>query len=176
MRQCYFLFFSFSFLLIPGLGAQTIALSPQVIGVQGGDFANNDFEISYTVGELAAVATLVNVSDNFGLTQGFHQPDKYTVVTGIEGPLEFSSASLFPNPASNLIHFSIGSIHPEKCNVEIIDVSGRKVFSHANLMVLPGFQTIDFPLSEIAAGSYQLRVISSSGSIQQSFQFIKSNP
>lgn len=162
--------FTISFIITCGsLWAQT-QLSPQVFASQGNTFKNGQFEISYTIGELAAVSTLTAV--NQILTQGFQQPDKFTIAF-VEDISSGWEASLFPNPVNDLLNLSIESSVYTQLEAKVFDASGRIVASYSNLKCLPG--SVQFPISTqgFAAGAYLLRIHSKTGSFQKTLRFNK---
>jgi hypothetical protein len=155
------------------INAQTIKLTPQVIASQGANFKNNDFEISYTIGELAAVSTISNTQANFTLTQGFHQPDKFSVVIGISEPEGLKAVSLFPNPASDQVFLAIEAVSASTLLADLFDATGRKVIPTRQLIQIPGSQQFEFSVDGLAAGTYLLMLSSENGSGQKSLRFTK---
>jgi hypothetical protein len=155
------------------LGAQTIRLSPQVIASQGADFKNNDFEISYTIGELAAVSTISNTGANLTLTQGFHQPDKFSVVIGISEPEHLASATLYPNPANAKVFLSLESAFQDVLTADLFDATGRTIIASQKLIQVPGAQQFEFAIEGLAAGTYMIRLTAGNGTGQKTFRFTK---
>lgn len=149
--------------------AQT-QLSPQVFASQGNNFKNGQFEISYTIGELAAVSTL-SVS-SLTLTQGFHQTDKFTVAF-VEDMNSTWEANLFPNPVNDQLKLTIETSAFTELEAKIFDASGRIVAVFNNLKCLPG--SIQFPISTegFAAGAYLMRIHSKTGAFQKTLRFNK---
>jgi len=161
---------AFGFLISCGsLWSQT-QLSPQVFASQGNNFKNGQFEISYTIGELAAVSTL-SVS-TLTLTQGFHQTDKFTVAF-VEDINSVWEASLFPNPVNDQLNLTIETSIFTELEAKIFDASGRIVAAYSNLKCLPG--SIQFPISTqgFAAGAYLMRIHSKTGKFQKTLRFNK---
>ena len=145
-------------------------LSPQVFASQGNNFKNGQFEISYTIGELAAVSTL-SVS-SLTLTQGFHQTDKFTVAF-LEDFNSVWEASLFPNPVNDQLNLTIETSVFMELEARIFDASGRIIATYSNLKCLPG--SIQFPIStnRFAAGAYLMRINSKTGNFQKTLRFNK---
>jgi hypothetical protein len=152
--------------------AQNIVLAPEVISSQGQHFQNAQFEISWTVGEMSAVSTLSSGNNIF--TQGFHQPDKFTIAF-TEDMMTAWSAGLYPNPADAYVTLSLNAVNNEEMVVEILDAAGKLVRSPRKLQVLPGQQQIDFPLTDFANGIYLLRLTTVNGKHQRSYRFNKSH-
>jgi hypothetical protein len=158
------------FLISSGsLWSQT-QLSPQVFASQGNNFKNGQFEISYTIGELAAVSTL-SIS-NLTLTQGFHQTDKFTIAF-VEDANSVWEATLFPNPVNELLNLNIETSIFSELEAKIFDASGRIVASYPNLRCLPG--SVQFPIStqSFSAGAYLIRINSKTGTYQKTLRFNK---
>lgn len=155
--------------------SQTIKLTPQVLSTQGQTFKNNDFEISYTVGELSAITTLSNQTNDLTLTQGFQQPDKYSIVIGITNPNNPLSAMLFPNPAGDMINIQIQSEWNEKLMLQMMDISGRDIYLTSNFPLSPGTKQIEVPLSGLSAGTYLCRIFSVDNRVNTTLRFTKVN-
>jgi hypothetical protein len=149
--------------------AQT-RLSPQVIASQGSTFKNGQFEISYTIGELAAVSTLTATEQI--LTQGFQQPDKYTIAF-VEDVNSAWNVDLFPNPVNDIINLKFQTEVYAEFDAKIFDAAGRIISAFANLKCLPG--SVQFPISTqgFSAGAYLIRINSKSGNIQKTLRFNK---
>lgn len=155
--------------------AQSVQLSPQVIASQGGNFKGTNFEISYTIGELAAVTTITNQGENLALTQGFHQPDKYSIVdtTSIEFVQALWSAQLYPNPATELINLQISFDKNTRYLVDVFDASGRKVIDSQVLNHMPGLRTYQFNTSSLASGTYLMRLRVEGSDRERSLRFTR---
>jgi len=76
-------------------------------------------------------------------------------VAGIE---EFGAANftVYPNPASDVLNVSFEALSADY-EVAILDLQGRTV-SSKSLQSLNGAQTIEFPVSDLAKGSYIVTV------------------
>ena len=152
--------------------SQNIVLAPQVIASQGQHFQNAQFELSWTIGEMSAVSTISGGNNTF--TQGFHQPDKFTIAF-TEDLMASWSAGLYPNPADEHVTLSLNAINNEEMVVEILDAAGKLVRSAQKLQVLAGQQQIDFPLTDMASGIYLLRLTTADGKYQRTYRFNKSH-
>jgi hypothetical protein len=155
-----------------GLHAQTVQLSPQVFASQGQHFQNAQFELSYTIGELAAVSTVT--AGNSTLTQGFHQPDKF-IIASVFSPEYAWNAGVFPNPADQLVTLSLNSTDAESLVLELLDASGRRVSESRIIQLIPGQQQFDIALSHLASGVYLLRLSSTDGLRQNTLRINKSH-
>jgi hypothetical protein len=157
------------FMLISGAQAQTYQFSPNVYSSQGQDFRNSEFEISYTIGEMAAVTTISNPSITF--TQGFHQPDKFSV--GFETIESKWSGYIYPNPVDDQVTLSISSDYQANYIIDLFDAGGRRILANKEINHLPGSQQFSFSTAELSAGTYLLRVSSLEGRNQRSFRFTR---
>lgn len=159
-------------ILIAGTGiplsAQNIALSPQVLAAGGDHYQGSNFEISYTIGELAAITTIS--SPDFTLTQGFHQPDKFTVIL-VEPVEALQGLSLYPNPANEFTRIKIDSDKPYQLQVSIYDAASRLV-SVSQITQQAGSQEHTINTAELAAGTYFIRLTSSDGEVDT---YLKTN-
>ena len=82
-----------------------------VIGTDGGYAGNNQFSISYTIGEI--VTELGNDPvNNIDLTQGFQQA--YISIVSTENHIPNIDISVFPNPAVNYLNVNISDLSKVK--------------------------------------------------------------
>ena len=160
----------FLFLTVYAIGQPLF--SPQVMGAAGQDFQSLEFQLTYTVGELAAVSTLS--AGNSTLTQGFHQPDKFTIAWTAFPEWELY-IGLYPNPADDYIRVFWESKAVKAYEISVFDATGRLVIS-------PSFINTNFssgetvlPTSTLAAGSYFIKVASADGLLAKTLPFNKSN-
>jgi hypothetical protein len=160
-----------SFLLLSGfyVTAQSIQLSPQVFSSQGNNFVGTGFELSYTIGELAAISTIS--SGNITLTQGFHQPDKFTIIT-IKPLDQLFGAEIYPNPSSDMAQIKISSDEFYDLSIELYDASGRKLRSE-KVNHYPGEQLYTLNTSELSAGTYLVRFLTENGRVSKTLRLNK---
>ncbi|MFN4122228.1 MAG: T9SS type A sorting domain-containing protein [Flavobacteriales bacterium] len=151
-------------------GAQAQVLSPEVIASQGGNFQNAEMEVSYTVGEMAAITTISN--NSFILTQGFHQPDKFVSVRIDEIATDMNIIA-FPNPASSVLNVQINLDRRHAFKAECFDLSGRLVNEPIQINHASGEQTYQFNIAGLAPGVYFLRFSSPNFKQIQTINFTK---
>jgi hypothetical protein len=164
-------FFSFIACLCSGLVmSQTVQLSPQVFAASGGAYDGPMFELSYTIGELAAVSTISNGGTT--LTQGFHQTDKFTIIL-IEDVNNAIGAELYPNPANEQANIKITSSFSAKLLVDIYDAGGKKTQETQSINHVPGAQQYVFDTSTLAAGYYMVRIYTANGDIDKTLRMNK---
>src|SRR5258708_26213368 len=109
-------------LLVYSISAGAQSTTPTVVASSGGFFSNTAGMLSFTVGELAAVTTLSS-TNNF-LTQGFQQPNDFSVYVPQINPEDFSM-QVFPNPGDG--NFQLGIITKKNLSLvlNIYDMLGK---------------------------------------------------
>ena len=118
-----------------------------VIGTDGGYAENNQFTISYTIGEL--VTDFASDSSlNIDLSQGFQQ--SFIRFVSVEDYVFEVDIDVFTNPAIDFLNVSVNSIH-SRLALDIYDVSG-KLISHKDV----NESKFQISFSAIAAGNYLL--------------------
>lgn len=152
------------------------SLSPQVISSTGG-FSNNgaNGSLSYTVGEMTMVQTF-SAGGNI-LTQGFQQPNDFTVGLLDVTKDEFGSFVVYPNPAVD--NLSYGFSFPESGRVEIAVYNevGQRMADVYNANYENGKTVEVLNVTNYAAGLYFMSVnfVGTNGkaySISKKFQVI----
>jgi hypothetical protein len=143
---------SFMFLILWNFSFSQ-SLSPTLISSAGAYAAAGDITLSYSLGEIA-VTTLT--SDNLVLTQGFQQPQ----LTGTGMPDEMKldwKVNAFPNPVQDRLNISIRLGKPVEMNLEIIDLTGKKILIKKLGRIPADFDhSIDF--SGFVKGIYFLKI------------------
>jgi hypothetical protein len=159
------------FLSIPIAQAQ-ISLSPQVYSTAGTVFQNNQFHITYTVGEMSCVSTVS--SGNSILTQGFNQPDKFTVasIQSTSGPWVWS---VFPNPADQELLVRFNAPFEKKLFLKIVDALGRLVLPEEKFLHSGAEWIKSIDVSAFASGVYFVHLSSAEGEINQIIPFTRSH-
>ena len=122
-------------------------INHNVIGTEGGYAENNQFTISYTIGEL--VTDFASDSSlNIDLSQGFQQ--SFIRFVSIEDHVFEVDIDVFPNPAIDFLNVSVNSSH-SRLVLDIYDISG-KLISHKDV----NESKFQISFSAIAAGNYLL--------------------
>lgn len=132
---------------------QTYGLCLQVIGATGGSGSQGNYDVSWTVGELA-VTTLSSVNNK--ATQGFHQPDACAVVSTWNLDLEALSFEVFPNPTASNLTIKYDDLGTYNLRLGVFDVLGNPIILSLPLNE-PGGTTIDTNLWP--AGVYFLQIM-----------------
>lgn len=73
------------------------------------------------------------------------------------------AANVFPNPANELLAVSYTLAQSSDVTIEVIDLSGRTVYSRREGELQQGTQRSEIPLHEMAAGSYLVRIRTTTG-------------
>ena len=128
------------------------SLSPQVISSTGGFSTSGNGSLSYTVGEMTMVQTF-SAGGNI-LTQGFQQPNDFTVGLLDVTKDDFGSFVVYPNPAVD--NLSYGFAFPESGKVEIAvyNNAGQRMADVYNANYVDGKTIEVLNVSNYAAGLY----------------------
>lgn len=125
--------------------------------VASGSYANDFHQWSFTIGDLA-ILTLQ--TDTNCWTQGSEQPVLGAVP--VQQPaLPDDLASIFPNPAQDVLYCTITAAADGNLHAAIFDAAGRSM--QLNLPQLKNNETTPIPVASIPAGSYFLRITDSNG-------------
>ena len=122
-------------------------INHNVIGTDGGYAENNQFTISYTIGELVTDFAS-DSSINIDLSQGFQQ--SFINLVSIENHVIDVDIDVFPNPAIDFLNVSVNPIH-SRLALDIYDISG-KLISHKDV----NESKFQISFSALAAGNYLL--------------------
>jgi hypothetical protein len=87
-------------------------------------------------------------------------------VTGIQGTQLANMPNVFPNPTEGNLNINLGDVAGDALNIEMIDVSGRVVYSKLYSNLSNG-STIQLDTENIAKGVYSIRLRSSNGEWSQ---------
>tara|TARA_Y100000991_G_scaffold19026_1_gene12463 strand:+ start:949 stop:1431 length:483 start_codon:yes stop_codon:yes gene_type:complete len=118
-----------------------------VIGTDGGYAGNNQFSISYTIGEI--VTELGNDPvNNIDLTQGFQQA--YISIVSIEDHIPDIDISVFPNPAVNYLNVNISDLSKVK-TYALFDMSGKLLKQQEIIS-----NQLEISFSNFSSGNYLL--------------------
>ena len=118
-----------------------------VIGTDGGYAGNNQFSLSYTIGEI--VTELGNDTvNNIDLTQGFQQA--YISIVSTENHIADIDISVFPNPAVNYLNVNISDLSKVK-SYAMYDMSGKLLLQHEIIS-----NQFEVSFSNFSSGNYLL--------------------
>lgn len=148
------------FTLLAIAGTVTFAaaqsLTPTVIASTGGYSTSANGSLSYTVGEMTMVQTFS--AGNTILTQGFQQPNDFTVGLLDVTKDEFGSFVVYPNPAVDNMFY--GFVFPEagKVEVAVYNNAGQRMADVYNANYVDGKTVETLNVSNYAAGLYFMSV------------------
>lgn len=126
-------------------------IAQQNIASTGAYFENNQFSVSYGVGELA-IETFS--SGDYILTQGFQQ--SRLSVTDIDGEgSSTESFTVYPNPTSDYVHVNFKDADKDQYTYQIVDMAG-KMTDQQNI----ANQNMRVSFVERKAGVYFLQILS----------------
>ena len=118
-----------------------------VIGTNGGFAGNNQFSLSYTIGEI--VTELGNDPvNNIDLTQGFQQA--YISIVSTENHIADIDISVFPNPAVNYLNVNISDLSKVK-TYALFDMSGKLLLQQEVIS-----NQFEISFSNFSSGNYLL--------------------
>ena len=118
-----------------------------VIGTDGGYAGNNQFSLSYTIGEI--VTELGNDPvNNIDLTQGFQQA--YISIVSTENHIADIDISVFPNPAVNYLNVNISDLSKVK-TYAMYDMSGKLLLQQEIIS-----NQFEISFSNFSSGNYLL--------------------
>ena len=124
--------------------------SPQVISTVGGNWIQNNYNLSFTVGEIAIVT---HIEQSTILTQGFHQ-ENYQVVNLSELSSNYK-VTVFPNPTQDQLNISF-DLPNNIATIRITDVKGKTLYKKPDFLTDED-QKVD--LVSLAQGIYWLEII-----------------
>ena len=118
-----------------------------VIGTDGGYAGNNQFSLSYTIGEI--VTELGNDTvNNIDLTQGFQQA--YISIVSTENHITDIDIAVFPNPAVNYLNVNISDLSKVK-TYAMYDMSGKMLLKQEIIS-----NQFEISFSNLSSGNYLL--------------------
>ena len=152
------------FIVFSSLSGFCQSLDLEVIASAGKSSQNLNFQLDWTIGE---VITTTISSEDYILSQGFHQPN--LIISSI-GLSDFPglSVSIYPNPATEVVSVKLSSFGEDDRIIELIDMSGRICFYEQS-----NAQEIEINLLGFEKGLFFLRIHDSNGKHLGSFKIIK---
>jgi hypothetical protein len=141
-----------------------------VIGSAGSFESAGGLSHSYSVGEMVV---FTGNSSNLKITQGFQQPDQMSV--GIEEDQMGYSVVAFPNPTRGEVILDISAENPVQLNIDLYNLQGKQFSLPQRLISVAGNLRHNIDLSNMAAGSYFIRITDKDGKTNNSIQIQKVN-
>lgn len=121
---------------------------------------------SATVGE----AITASLSGSFILNQGFQQND--VLISGIEKVETLVNYTLYPNPATDVLHVELQSSESTELSMYIVNSMGQMVSQQKNAQLYNQWNG-DFNIANYAPGNYLLIVANNQDKQVKSIAFIK---
>jgi len=122
-------------------------INQSVISSDGGYAINNQYSITYTIGELVSdFAT--DTSLNVDLTQGFNQ--SFLNIVSVDNLFFDVDINVFPNPTHDFLNVEVLSSH-NNLSINLFDISGKLIREND---ISQNKFSISF--SDLAAGNYFL--------------------
>jgi len=122
-------------------------INQSVISSDGGHATNNQYSITYTIGELVSdFAT--DTSSNVDLTQGFNQ--SFLNIVSVDNFFFDVDINVFPNPTHDFLNVEVLSSH-SNLSINLFDISGKLIREND---ISQNKFSISF--SDLAAGNYLL--------------------
>jgi hypothetical protein len=144
-----------------GLKAQSI--ERYVIGSAGGSYYNGvDFEMDYTVGEVA----ITTIGTNNILTQGFQQPFRLTWVSVQEYANNPAQAIIYPNPVVDQLNISIQNAKTGEYRVVVYDLLGQLLIDKSAVVGFDGIAQLNLDFQQYPTGNYFVRIMNEQKIIQ----------
>jgi hypothetical protein len=116
------------------------------------------------------VSTLSN--GNSIATQGFNQPDKFTIAF-IEENEWAEGLILYPNPAATQIIIDFDATQNTDLHIEILDQTGRLVLPSRWIASSVLQQSVSIPIQHLAAGVYTAAIWCSKNEECKTIRFTK---
>jgi len=132
---------------------ENINIAPSVVtgcGASLQGYSMISLKSDFTLGEIA-IETIS--SEDFMLTQGFHQPG-LGIISLTEDP--HSRISIYPNPTTDLLNLELMEFNDEYVSVNILDLSGKKVYAER---VSTNVKKHQINTSFLNLGSYLLEIV-----------------
>lgn len=151
--------------LVGIFASHTNCLGQQLISTLGGDYADQEFALSWSIGE-PLTATLSD--EEYVITQGFQQPKLN--VTGIYEHQNFENAfSIYPNPVNSTLTLTNKNFNTG-FRVTVFDNKGGKIYI-GTFPANTAKQNISF--DSFQPGVYHLRIMSLNGTLLKRTKIVK---
>jgi hypothetical protein len=89
-----------------------------------------------------------------------------SIATAIDPSLNTLQASIYPNPASNVVNFDLFLPSAGETTIELMDVNGRNVATLSSDKLVSGMNTVEMNVSNVSNGIYVARITSAGKSTQ----------
>ncbi len=144
---------SFCFLVCSVVFSQgALQISPAVVAGCSGSlqgYSLVSLKSEFTLGQIA-INNLV--SDNFILTQGFHQPNLGVISIFEE---KMTNISIYPNPTSDILNIDLFGFDDPQVQMQLVDLNGKIIISD---FISTSTKKHQIKTSNLKIGSYILEI------------------
>ncbi len=136
-----------------GSSQDGVNIDPRVVTGCGGSlqgYSMVSLKSDFTLGEIA-IETIF--SENFMLTQGFHQPNLGIISLDEDS---YTKISVYPNPTVDILNLELLGFEGQYVQVQILDLSGKIIYSE---LVSTNTKKHQIKTNILNLGSYVLEVI-----------------
>ncbi len=137
-------------------------IAQNVVVPAGGDAANDDVSISYTVGQVVYSTT---VNDHHYIIEGVQQPFEIDVVTSSGADYEEVVCNIYPNPTNAHLTLEVSTL--TNCSYVLVNGKGQRLLQ-GSIKEHP----VSLNLKLYPQGTYFVNVLSENQSVK-TFQIIK---
>ena len=137
-------------------------LMPDLVSSSGGLHSGQNASLSWTLGE---VSIKTFQTDDLMLTQGFQQPKLHTIST--YNPESIVRATIYPNPAKDIININIKYPESTVNSMSIIDIKGNI------LKCIPAQKSKRVDISGLKPGYYFIMINTNRGIELTGIKFLK---
>jgi hypothetical protein len=146
--------------LLMGIGLT--AQAQQATITTGGNASGSGGTVAYSIGQ---VVYTTNTGATGSVGQGVQQPDKISIVLGIDD--NFLELSVYPNPTMNFLILDTGKADLSTLKFQLYDIIGREIESRE---IVRSIETIG--MENLPSDTYFLKV-SNSNNNGKTFKIIK---
>ncbi len=155
----------FSLLIITAAALTIQADAQESVSAAGGNASGNGGSVSHTIGQ---VVYQTHIGPDASVAEGVQQPFEILGTTGTEDTKGISlSATLFPNPVSEVLQLQVKSESLQDLRYQLIDTHGKALHSAP---IVDHLTRID--LHHMPASSYFLQIMKGKGELK-TFKIIK---
>lgn len=149
-----------------------LKLDRYVIAAAGNDTTVGSLNISYTVGELAAITTVTSLNGTLVLTQGFQQHDD--ILLSVDEELKIIlDYTIAPNPSDRFVKVKLSTDKPIELELAIYNMLGQGTPIPAQRNKVAGIWETEFDLERVPEGYYMLALKNKDGAILRTFNIQK---
>lgn len=174
MKATFFIYSLIACLLVgtPMIVSAQLKLDRYVIASTGNDTTVGSLSISYTVGELAAIATVKSLNGRLVLTQGFQQHDD--VLLNIDEELKIIlDYTIAPNPFQRFVQVKLSTDKPIELELAVYNLLGQETPIPAQRKKVAGTWETEFDLERVPEGYYMLALKNKDGAVLRTFSIQK---